>query len=902
LNPSPVLIVEDNPEYRKLLEITLHEEGFSVQTASTASEAIDMVLREKPVFVLLDLALPGMAGDEFCRVIKEDPFLRDIVIIILSGAADVERKLLCFGYGANEYLQKPIDMRELVARVKSFSRLIEAWKINMSPSSSPVEITPRAIREKEKSFPTVDFIGVPSSSDSTVKIRPRYGVYRVETLIGSGAMGHVFKAYDEPLERFVAIKILSSKLSSSPAFVERFRREAKVLAAINHPGIAFIYSFGEEEGEHYFAIQWCPGGSVADLIKKKQRIDVMPALDIILQSAKALEAASRKGVVHRDIKPSNILFDENQQVKIVDFGLAFSEKISVRITQVQELLGTPSFMAPEQAQNQSVDHRADIYSLGITLYYMLYGKLPYNASSAIEMVIKHASHSFPPYDSAENRIPREAYNVIARMTDKNPDQRYPDYQSLIHALEKLRNDLLSQAQWKLPRAINIAPVPTLTGQSLFQLLTELFSEGQTGVLTVRWATLQKRFLLRQREIILFESSQPDENIWNSMVQKNLLKKEQLSSKSDNIETSLNRHLFNRNLTLADFKTAYRDLMKAAIIQVFFWPVFEGEFATATIEQDAFCSIRLTEIMLEATRTLVDMETVRSQLPKVGFLARSSNFESILSTLNLKPEESFIASRLEGEDTTIQTLELLTGLPEELVSRFAFALYKMGALQFKTSTEKRPRRTEPPPPSPPVPAPAPSPPVSMPVTAATVPDELKKAPTFESDSVLLDKLGAMGRFVNPEEEKDVREAIDKAKQQVRLEVLKSDKTVELEHHVKVAEQFYKLAEEKYETGDYWNVSQLCKQAIKNHPTDPKYYNLMAKAYARHPKFGKDAEQCFYKALEMDPWNPDYHLDLAHFYQVNGLAKRAIAQVQKAVKLAPQHAAAKRLLAELSRLEK
>jgi serine/threonine protein kinase len=895
LNPANILIVEDNQEYRRLLEDILKEEGFEVQTAATAPEAIEQVLRTKPLIILLDLVLPGMTGDELCRLIKEDPFLRDIAVIMLSGHDDLERKLSCFALGANEYLVKPVDSRELIARIRSFHRLIDAWKTaDISPP--PMEIPKTVLSDKEKSFPTVDFIGAPSSSDSAVKIRPRYGVYRIETLVGSGAMGHVFKAYDEPLERFVAIKILSKKLSSSPAFVERFRREAKVLAAINHPGIAFIYSFGEEEGEHYFAIQWCPNGSVADLIRKKQRIDIVPTIDIILQSARALEAASKKGVVHRDIKPSNILFDENQQVKIVDFGLAFSEKMNVRITQVQELLGTPSFMAPEQAQNASVDHRADIYSLGITFFYMLYGKLPFTAASAIEMVIKHASQTFPDYEGLDSQVPRQAYDIIRRMTGKNPDDRYPDYATLIQDLEKLRNDLLSQALWKLPKATQIAAVPSIKSQSLFELFTTLYSESHTGVLTVRWASLQKRFLLREGEIILFESSQPDESIWHSMIQKGLLQKEELPPKSEDMESSLNRFLLNRSITLADFKSTYRDLMKVALMQVFFWPVFEGEFAEATIEQEAFASIRITEVLLEAARNLVDFNVIQKQLSG-NFISRTAEFEQLMSTLNLKPEESFIASRFEGEDTTLETLQLLTGLPAEIVSRFVFALLKMGAIQFKAAAEKRPpRRLE-------TPVAASPPPVH--VAPESNLSRIKQMPTGKSDSELLERLGAARRLIQPEEEeKQARGGQDynRTKQHVRLEVLKSDKIVEMEHHVRVAEQFFRLAEEKFDLGDHWNVAQLCKQAIKNNPTEPKYYNLMAKAYAQHPKFGKDAEQCFYKALEMDPWNADYHVDLARFYFTNGLSKRALAQCQKAVKLAPQHDAARRLLTEISRVER
>jgi serine/threonine protein kinase/ActR/RegA family two-component response regulator len=897
LNPGQILIVEDNQDYRRLLEITLHEAGFSVRSVATAAEAIEQVLRDKPAILLLDLSLPGMNGEELCRVIKEDPFLRDIAVLVVTGSGEMERKLNCFNLGVNDYLIKPVDMRELTARVKSFQRMIEMWRPGSGETRKPVEIIQDILSQKEKSHPTVDFVGGPSSSDTAIKILPKYGVYRIETLIGSGAMGHVFKAYDEPLERFVAIKILSKKLSSAPAFVERFRREAKVLAAINHPGIAFIYSFGEEEGEHYFAIQWCSNGSVADLIKMKQRIDILPALDILLQSAKALEAASKKGIVHRDIKPSNILFDENHQVKIVDFGLAFSEKMNVRITQAQELLGTPSFMAPEQAQNASVDHRADIYSLGITFYYMLYGKLPFTAASAIEMVIKHASQTFPPFESLDNHVPRQAYEILTKMTGKNAEDRYPDYASLIQDLEKLRNDLLSQAQWKLPRATHIDPVPALKSQSLFELISTLYKDERTGVLTVKWSALQKRFLVRKREILVFESSQPDENIWHAMVQKGLLSKEGIPPKSEDMESSLNRCLLNRSFTLIDFKATYRDLMKAALMQVFFWPVFEGEFADAQIEEDAFAPVRITEIMLEAGRTFLDYEIVKNQLPKDQWISRTPVFETILSTLNLKPEESFVASRFEGEDTSIGTLQLLTGLPEENISRFVFSLTKMGALQFHAAEKRPPRRME-----------TPVQPQAQPVTAGATPIvetvvPPKKVRSAESDSELLEKIGAARRLAHQEESNTaVRSDIHRAKSQVRLEVLKSDKIVELEHHVRMAEQFFKLAEEKFELGDYWNVAQLCKQAIKNYPVEPKYYNLMARAYAQHPKFGKDAEQCFYKALEMDPWNADYHVDLARFYFSNGLTKRALAQCQKAVKLAPQHDAAKQLLAELARSEK
>jgi tetratricopeptide (TPR) repeat protein len=419
------------------------------------------------------------------------------------------------------------------------------------------------------------------------------------------------------------------------------------------------------------------------------------------------------------------------------------------------------------------------------------------------------------------------------------------------------------------------------------------------VLTVRWASLQKRFLIRQHDIILFESSQPDESIWHSMTQKGFLKKEDLPSKSEDMESSLNRFLLNRTITLADFKQTYRDLMKAALMQVFFWPVFEGEFATASIEEDAFATVRITDVLLEAARSLVDFDVVQKQLSP-NFINRTAEFEELMATLNLKPEESFIASRFEGDDTTLETLQLLTGLPAEIVSRFVFALMKMGAIQFKAAADKRPpRRLE---------TPVPQQTQQQQATAPPIPESnlsrIKQMPTGKSDSELLERLGAARRLISAEEveKQQSGKEYNRANQHVRLEVLKSDKIVEMEHHVRVAEQFFRLAEEKFDLGDHWNVAQLCKQAIKNNPTEPKYYNLMAKAYAQHPKFGKDAEQCFYKALEMDPWNVDYHVDLARFYFTNGLSKRALAQCQKAVKLAPQHDRARRLLTEISRVER
>src|SRR5205085_395497 len=151
-----------------------------------------------------------------------------------------------------------------------------------------------------------------------------------------------------------------------------------------------------------------------------------------------------------------------------------------------EFLGTPSFMAPEQAQSPAVDFRADIYSLGITLYFLLYGKLPFEASTAIEMLVKHASQPFPTFDDLGGRIPTEAYDVVLKMTKKLPEERYQDYSMLIADLEQLRASLLRQSQWKIPRAHERSASATITGTNYFDVLADIYNRNLSGVLHLHW--------------------------------------------------------------------------------------------------------------------------------------------------------------------------------------------------------------------------------------------------------------------------------------------------------------------------------------------------------------------------------------------------------------------------------
>lgn len=910
MTSTDILVVHYQQEVRSYLQSLLQEAGFSVQSVSSGAEALSLIRKDKPQLILLDVEMPEIPGDELCKIIKQDPTLQDIVVFILTSRGDLDTKLACFASGAEEYLVQPVDSRELTARVARFIRLIDRLKTprpsvrQKRQQPKPVEARPE--QEKDVLSPGSNVpleIGSLALSDySFVQFQTTYGVYRVESLVGRGGMGQVYKARDELLERYVAIKVLASKLSSSPEFVERFRREAKVLASINHSGIASIYSFSEQKGEHYFAMQWCSGGSVAELIKTRQ-VDPLNAVDIVLQCARALLAASKKGIVHRDIKPSNIMFDENQLIKLVDFGLAFAKQISANLTQGSEFLGTPSYMAPEQAKSPSVDHRADIYSLGITFYHMLYGKLPFEATSAVDMVIKHSLQPFPTYDDRNGLISNSIYSVLQKMTQKDPALRYQDYPSLISDLERVRNELFNQRQLKVPTVGQASTRPVVRNTNFFETLAILHNSGDSGLLKVRWSGLQKQYLVRNREIIFFESTQTGENIWSALVEKNIMKQEDIPGPGADMESKLNRFLLNEIFTLADFKKTYRELMKSSLTQVFLWPVFESEFMSAVVNHEAFSSIRIAEFLMEAARSVLDYQTLKSSIPANGYLTRTQQFDDVLRTLPLNPEESFVASRLEGKNMTLDTLNMLAGVPEDRIVRLLFVLEKFGALQIKTPESRASRKVESgkfnmPAASHPGPQFQPSNIHSSPSnpsrsTISTSDYQVQQPRTPVTESALRDQYLAelqKKRFQMP--------APPPQEAQVRMEVQKSEKKIELEQHVRDAESFYHLAEKKYEEGFYYDVTNLCKQAVAHNPAEAKYYMLMAYAYAKHPRFVKDAEVSYQRAVDLDPWNTEYRIQLAEFYVEQGLSMRALNECKKILQITPQHSRALELHKQLA----
>jgi serine/threonine-protein kinase len=269
---------------------------------------------------------------------------------------------------------------------------------------------------------------------------PGYDRYE---LIGYGGMGAVYKARQISMDRPVAIKVLSERFRDKPRYRERFLREARNVAKLNHENIIAGYDFGESGSVSYFVMEFVEGRTCEELLQERRRLDDREAAEIVLQVGRALQHAFEKGMIHRDIKPENIMITaEDRKVKLCDLGLAWSAD---ELDEGGKGFGTPNYMSPEQIRGQTLDIRTDIYSLGVTLYRMLFGKLPFHGASPMVTMSKHLNEPLQFPDETMSPLQRALSAVIARMLAKHPNERHQDPSMLVRELEGILDRLAAPA-------------------------------------------------------------------------------------------------------------------------------------------------------------------------------------------------------------------------------------------------------------------------------------------------------------------------------------------------------------------------------------------------------------------------------------------------------------------------
>ncbi|HLY94898.1 MAG TPA: Stk1 family PASTA domain-containing Ser/Thr kinase [Gaiellaceae bacterium] len=248
------------------------------------------------------------------------------------------------------------------------------------------------------------------------------GRYHVLRKLGAGGMANVYLAEDQELGRRVAIKILNDRHANDEQFVERFRREAKNAAGLSHPSIVSIYDRGEAEGTYYIAMEYLEGRSLKELIVSRGPAPVNVAIEYARQILQALRFAHLKGIVHRDIKPHNVLVDGDGRLKVTDFGIARAG--TSQMTEAGSIVGTAQYLSPEQARGAAVDQRSDVYSLGIVLYELLTGDVPFSGDTPVEIAMKHLSQTPEPPSALRSEVPHDLDLVVMRALAKDPEDRY----------------------------------------------------------------------------------------------------------------------------------------------------------------------------------------------------------------------------------------------------------------------------------------------------------------------------------------------------------------------------------------------------------------------------------------------------------------------------------------------
>lgn len=253
--------------------------------------------------------------------------------------------------------------------------------------------------------------------------------YEIEKLIGEGGMANVYLAQDTILDRKVAVKVLRGDLAGDEKFVRRFQREALSASSLSHPNIVEIYDVGEDEGNFYIVMEYIEGKTLKGLIKKRGVLSLSETMDIMLQLLDALASAHDSYIIHRDIKPQNIMIKESGLVKITDFGIAMALN-SAQLTQTNSVMGSVHYLPPEQASGKGSTIRSDIYSLGILMFEMLSGKVPFKGDSAVEIALKHMKEQLPSIKEINPVVPQSVENIILKASAKNPKNRYRDVREM----------------------------------------------------------------------------------------------------------------------------------------------------------------------------------------------------------------------------------------------------------------------------------------------------------------------------------------------------------------------------------------------------------------------------------------------------------------------------------------
>ncbi|HET7291435.1 MAG TPA: protein kinase, partial [Vicinamibacteria bacterium] len=297
----------------------------------------------------------------------------------------------------------------------------------------------------------------PTSVIVTIDLKPGtlfHGRYEIQGPLGRGGMGMVYRARDKTLDEDVAIKVLRPEFAEDPKMAERFKSEIKLARRIRHRNVCAIHDFGEDRGVLYISMELIDGVDLKHILKRRGALPPAEAYDVAIQVAEGLEAVHASGIIHRDLKTPNIMVDRGGVARLMDFGIAKRQEGGGASTATGHVLGTPEYMSPEQAQGQRVDARTDVYALGVVIYEIFTGDVPFRGETPISTILKHLQDP-PPLD--RTKLPKSLRPVLAKALAKEPGARYSNARAVADALREARTPSRKQQ----PIATEVLVAPTL---------------------------------------------------------------------------------------------------------------------------------------------------------------------------------------------------------------------------------------------------------------------------------------------------------------------------------------------------------------------------------------------------------------------------------------------------------
>jgi CheY-like chemotaxis protein len=419
-----VLFVDDSDEVRKSFRRMLVAAGYSVREASNGIEATALVGTEELDLVISDVHMPDMDGVELLKRVHEtDP---DLPVLLLSGDPDLQSAMRAVEYGAVEYLEKPVELEKFQASVR------RALDVRRQRLEAREAVALRSGRQPQ-----------PATMDTNaLEGALLAGRYRVGALLGSGGMGSVYEGTREDLGGMpVALKVLHPGISQDVDVLRRFRREAHVVGAINHPNIVRILDFQMPTDEPAFIVmERLEGASLGDAIRRARQFSVEDIAWIAVQVLAGLAAAHGANVIHRDLKPDNVFLTALPEVadvvKLLDFGVAklTESPWDERLTQTGVVMGTPAYMAPEQARGESADARSDLYAVGCLIFEALTGRPPFVASNYNAVMFQINQSTPPSLDELRPDLDPQFCAVVKRSMEKDLDARFQTARIFAEAL------------------------------------------------------------------------------------------------------------------------------------------------------------------------------------------------------------------------------------------------------------------------------------------------------------------------------------------------------------------------------------------------------------------------------------------------------------------------------------